>query len=80
MAQKWEYKLITPLRQVGSNVSGYSIFDGEISLAKLLVDFGEEGWELVAISTRSEVYGELAAGKPNEVVWIFKRPIEPPKT
>ena len=80
MAQKWEYKLITPLRQVGSNVSGYSIFDGEISLAKLLVDFGEEGWELVAISTRSDVYGELTAGNPNEVVWIFKRPMERPKS
>ena len=80
MAQKWEYKLITPLRHAGSNISSHSIFDGEISLSKLLVDFGEEGWELVAISTRSEVYGELAAGNSNEVVWIFKRPIERPKS
>jgi hypothetical protein len=79
MVQKWEYKMITPKRHVGSNVSGYSMFDVEISLAKLLVDFGEEGWELAAISTKSGVYGALSAGNPDDVVWIFKRPVERPK-
>jgi hypothetical protein len=74
--QKWEYRMISPKRQVGTGAGGYSIFDGEIRLARLLVDLGEEGWELVAVSTRAGVLDELAAAHPDEVMWIFKRPKE----
>jgi len=59
-------------------------------MEKLLVTLGDEGWELVAITTRSSYLGSMAAselksyggvvtqndyaGFTDNEIWVFKRP------
>lgn len=68
---RWEYFWELRKRMVRAD-GGVSGWDNDIP--KKLRDFGELGWELVAISARSDFTGSSAAGVTTEELWVFKRP------
>jgi hypothetical protein len=47
----------------------------DVDIAKLLPAIGDEGWELVAISSRPSSFSvDGQAWLVTEEVWVFKRP------
>ena len=71
--QRWEYFWELRKRMVRQD-GGVSGWDNDIT--KKLRDFGEQGWELIDISARSDFTGSSAAGVTTEELWVFKRPKE----
>ena len=89
--QKWEYRSL--IRWRGWKPYGHKsmIYDEFLWLAdkwapedfsEKLTEWGNDGWELVAISPRSSHLGKTevntdaqVAGFTNEELWVFKRPI-----
>lgn len=86
--QEWEYKTI--FRKRGwDHVNKKSAFMESTAWSedpdKFLPQLGKEGWELVAISSRSGILGGVGtanayggtiydyAGFTNEELWVFKR-------
>ncbi len=89
MPTKWEYKLIHRARgwDKDETVKKAPWFKSTVwnrDMEEELVALGEEGWELVAISTRSDYLGGKTydglvanyAGFTSSEVWVFKRPKE----
>jgi hypothetical protein len=72
--QRWEYFWELRKRMVRPQDGGVSGWDNDIP--KKLRDLGEQGWELVAISPRSDFTGNHLAGVTTEELWVFKRPRE----
>jgi len=72
--QKWEYWSIKQSRNYKDLLAGGNpeSWKPEVNLSKL----GNEGWELVSAFSLSGIAGEVWSGVTNEVVWVFKRPIE----
>ena len=47
----------------------------DIDIAKLLPEIGNDGWELVDISSRTSTFSiDGQPGVVTEEVWVFKRP------
>ena len=89
MSQQWEYRTMVRTHRtlnkdrdwskaapaaarVGGWASGW-----DMNIAKLLPEIGNEGWELVDISSMTSSF--LMEGQPGmvtEEVWVFKRPKE----
>jgi hypothetical protein len=71
--QKWEYRWLLETRGANSIIEGGlgKQWNGDMNL---IVQWGEEGWELVSVVPRSGVGGENWSGFTNEQLWIFKRP------
>jgi hypothetical protein len=83
--QRWEYKFVLRGREFASHdkymfgPTKWSIADMEKAVAEL----GDEGWELVSVTPRSDltraagassiVPAELAGFTTSEI-WVFKRP------
>ena len=101
--QKWEYKIVFRVRGWQPKQKKTDAFrlsedwrmyeDGEkvpesLTLEMKLKEFGNEGWELVAIVPNSSVLGGLEfnphgapmasdfAGYTTDERWVFKRPLE----
>lgn len=82
--QKWEYRIF--LRTRGwEEVKGrvyMKATDWNADIVPVLKEFGEEGWELVAVVPYSSVCGGAPnmswsrdyAGLTTEEMWVFKRP------
>ncbi len=70
--QKWEYRTISQKRDDESFLKQSFHWTPVIDLNQL----GSEGWELVNAFSASSIVGDAWAGLTNEVVWVFKRPIE----
>jgi hypothetical protein len=88
--QRWEYKTI--LRSRGWDEDKDSPrakwlvgTDWNVDIVKELEKLGNEGWELVAVSSRSSYlgghksgsmwgYSDDYAGFTNQELWVFKRP------
>lgn len=70
MSQRWEYKIVHRVRQVEDNRVGA----WDIPIGPQLMALGEDGWELVAVSPRSEDAAPNHGGVTTEEQWIFKRP------
>jgi hypothetical protein len=84
--QRWEYKTFLRSRgfdqdkrlpkapwQVGT--------DWDVDIDKVLMELGNDGWELVAVTPRSSylgggptVGGNNFAGFTSNELWVFKRP------
>ncbi len=85
--QTWEYKTLKRSRgweKVKDRVF-MAATEWNIDIKKVLKDWGEEGWELVAVVPRSSITGGIEreltggisldfAGFTNEELWVFKRP------
>ncbi len=86
--QKWEYKTILRTRgwhKVDKKKAFWEAMDWDIiNMGDTLTQLGEEGWELVAVSSKSGVLGGPAmggtygggpdyAGFTTEELWVFKR-------
>ncbi len=85
--QKWEYKTVLRGRGWGKDTS---VKDAPWSVAtewnvkiEEIDKLGDEGWELVAISSRSSYLGAVPsnalhtrdyAGFTDQELWVFKRP------
>jgi Domain of unknown function (DUF4177) len=88
--QKWEYKVVLRMRGAKEANSEYKVADPwNIDIENELPKLGEEGWELVSISPRSNRFGGHHAtrgitpphhegwdyaGFTTEEEWVFKRP------
>ena len=83
IAQKWEYRTMVRAHRTMSkdreirtdrpSIPSQNAWD--VDIAQLLPAIGNEGWELVAISSRTSSFsidGQL--GLVTEEVWVFKRP------
>lgn len=68
--QRWEYKTILRKRDVGI----FRIGPWNVEPKELLAGLGDEGWELVGITSQSSALGAQAAGVTSEELWLFKRP------
>lgn len=86
MQTKWEYKIIARDRgfdvdKSKKNLPWMMATDWDIDMEKILPTLGDEGWELVAITSRSGYlggnttisYNDYAGFTSNEI-WVFKRP------
>jgi hypothetical protein len=87
--QKWEYLYILRRRGYEEvplkNFSKASNWLNEIfasagkrpytykDLEDALTNLGEEGWELVSISPRSDTASNYTAGFTDSEIWVFKR-------
>ncbi|HEX8220511.1 MAG TPA: hypothetical protein VF914_15050 [Chloroflexia bacterium] len=83
--QKWEYLTVMRRRGWKDNENG-EVWHGadswDMNIKEKLVELGEQGWELVAISARSPILGGKPsvhggldyAGFTGEEQWVFKRP------
>ena len=75
--QKWEYKIIRNSRGAKGSLTGRcEATPWKTDMTNLLPGLGAEGWELVAIESRSGYGGDDWAGFTTEDIWVFKRPIE----
>lgn len=68
--QAWEYKVIHRRRTVAGVAAG----EWDTGVVAQLPSLGEEGWELIAVTTRSSEGGASSAGVTTDELWIFKRP------
>jgi hypothetical protein len=83
MAQKWEYRTMVRAhrtrdreREIRTDRPGIPRpTTWDVDIAKLLPALGNEGWELVAISSRTSSFSvDGQSGLFTEEVWVFKRP------
>ena len=83
--QGWEYKIVHRGRGVEEGGNWYVGSPWETrnhhtpDLGTILRELGDEGWELVGISTRANIgsrIGGNVAGMTTDEVLIFKRPKE----
>jgi hypothetical protein len=70
--QKWDYKTIR--RRRGLKALRGRITDWDVNVVSMLPQLGDEGWELVAVTSRSSTFGLGYAGMTNDELWVFKRP------
>lgn len=87
MQTKWEYKIVARGRGFGEdrstkNAPWMVARDWNVDMEKMLPTLGDEGWELVAITSRSSYLGGAEystsskdyAGFTDGELWVFKRP------
>jgi len=87
--QKWEYMTIVRSRGWGKDKdvpnAGWRLGSNwNVDITKNLVELGDQGWELVAVTPRSSYLGGLDtsysgrgddyAGFTSDELWVFKRP------
>ena len=85
--QKWEYKTIIRVRGVKEKQRGAELYVAakwNIDINQTLLEYGEDGWELVAVTPRSSFMGGYNdayqnhhhdyAGFTDQELWVFKRP------
>jgi hypothetical protein len=83
--QRWEYKLVVRAREFERHDDlKYAPTQWTVDIAKTAEELGNEGWELVAVTPRSDLlraYGGAAHDAPVELagftsteLWVFKRP------
>ena len=86
--QKWEYKTIIRVRGWEAKKQGYEFHVAgskwNVDIDKTLLEFGEDGWELVTVTPRSSIMGGYNdgysahhhdyAGFTDQELWVFKRP------
>lgn len=84
--QKWEYRTISRTRgwkEPQGRERWHRASSWNQNIEAMLPQLGEEGWELVAISSRSSTLGGYfttsigsgdMAGFTDEETWVFKRP------
>jgi hypothetical protein len=84
--QKWEYVLVARSRGWVNDYDKRKASDWSVDIVKKLVELGDEGWELVAVTARSSYLGgdhssresvNISydyAGFTSDEVWVFKRP------
>jgi hypothetical protein len=63
--QKWDYRVLLRRRQVNKDWSG--------DLERECRSLGDQGWELLAVTTAASLPGETV-GWVQEERWVFKRP------
>ncbi len=71
---KWEYKLVVRNRGWPGGFEPKEGTKWNVDIEALLPQLGDEGWELVAVTPRSDFFGQSAAGFTTSDVWVFKRP------
>lgn len=84
IAQKWEYRTMLRAHRTMSRdrdirtdrpVIPNHLKGWDVDIAELLPAIGNEGWELVAISSRTSSFSvDAQSGLVTEEVWVFKRP------
>jgi hypothetical protein len=83
IAQKWEYRTMVRAhrtiqrdREIRTDSPGLPPQTAwDVDIAKLLPAIGNEGWELVAISSRTSSFSvDGQSWLVTEEVWVFKRP------
>jgi hypothetical protein len=79
---RWEYKVLPRARAIQAPEAGrqwYGATDWDpADFIDQLPKLGQDGWELVAITSRSNLAHATApvAGWTSQEVWVFKRPID----
>ena len=80
MAKKWEYKFFTDYIYTGE-LTGMQHLQGKRKELKFtcwtgesLNNMGKDGWELISIVPQS--HNAYRPGTTDNMLWIFKRPIE----
>ena len=75
--QKWEYKHLFRVRTHKTAIVGlHHAKEWDKNIVGMLPELGEEGWELVAITSRSGAALDGLSGFTNEELWVFKRPLD----
>jgi len=87
MQTKWEYKIVARNRGFSEDKNTKNAYwmvarDWDVDMEKMLPTLGDEGWELVAITSRSGYLGGHSwgvdssdiAGFTSSEIWVFKRP------
>lgn len=72
--QRWEYLILERTRKISEGVINYGAAPWDFDIPSRLNQLGNEGWELIAVTTRSSAPGSAIAGATTDEVWIFKRP------
>lgn len=83
--QRWEYKLVVRAREFERH-DEFKFAPGQwtVDIAKTAEELGNEGWELVAVTPRSDLLRASSgiatevpiemAGFTSTELWVFKRP------
>ena len=83
--QRWEYKTVTRWRDIvgmdNSQLRSSLAWEDPKDIDSLLAKLGDEGWELVALTTYNSLGsvlihgdGPIVAGVGTHQTWVFKRP------
>ena len=83
--QRWEYKLVVRAREFERHDEHkYAPTQWTVDIAKTAEELGNDGWELVAVTPRSDLlraHGVQTSDAPIEMagftsteLWVFKRP------
>jgi hypothetical protein len=83
--QRWEYKLVVRGREFAPHDdSKFAPTQWNIDIAKTAEDLGNDGWELVTVTPRSDLLRSSGgdansapvemAGFTSSELWVFKRP------
>jgi hypothetical protein len=83
--QRWEYKLVVRAREFERHDEfKFAPTQWTVDIAKTAEELGNEGWELVAVTPRSDLLRAPGAAQddaPAEMagftsteLWVFKRP------
>ncbi len=83
--QRWEYKLVVRAREFERHDEHkYAPTQWTVDIAKTAEELGNDGWELVAVTPRSDLLRAHSGATSNTPVemagftstelWVFKRP------